>query len=111
LSDYHLETFMINLPLPQPYLRCSGDVTAAPQAKTACGLRDWARESCVGEYALLALTVTTDLPPVTPAQAPAQGARSPVPGVAPSGGVIAADWGPALVDALEPNRFVIRSAL
>jgi hypothetical protein len=102
---------MINLAPPQPYLRFFGDVISAPQAKTACGLRDCARESCAGEYSLPASTVTTDLPRVTPARAHAQGARNRVIGVAPSGGVIAADWVPALVDALEPNRFVIRTAL
>jgi hypothetical protein len=61
---------MIHLALSQPYLRFFGDVISAPHAKTACGLRGWARKSCVGEYAL-----------------------------------------PALVEALERNRFTIRSAL
>jgi uncharacterized NAD-dependent epimerase/dehydratase family protein len=92
---------MIDLALPQPYLLFLGDVTSAPHAKTAFGLRDWARERCIGEYALPASTVTTDLPRLTPAQAKAQGARSLVIGVAPPGGVIAAAWVPALVEALE----------
>jgi len=92
---------MIDLALPQPYLLFLGDATSAPHAKTAFGLRDWARERCVGEYALPASTVTTDLPRLTPAQAKAQGARSLVIGVAPPGGVIAAAWVPALVEALE----------
>ncbi len=92
---------MINLCLPQPYLLFLGDTTCAPDAKTAFGLRDWARERCIGEYALPASTVTTGLPRLTPAQARAKGARSLVIGVAPVGGVIAPAWVPALVEALE----------
>jgi D-glutamate N-acetyltransferase len=92
---------MVDLVLPQPYLLFLGDTTSAPHAKTAFGLRDWAPERCVGEYALPASTVTTGLPRLTPAQASAQGARSLVIGVAPSGGVISAVWVPALVEALE----------
>jgi uncharacterized NAD-dependent epimerase/dehydratase family protein len=92
---------MINLSLPQPYLLFLGDTTSAPDAKTAFGLRDWARERCIGEYALPASTVTTGLPRLTPAQAIAKGARSLIIGVAPVGGVIAPAWVPALVEALE----------
>jgi len=92
---------MTNLGLPQPYLLFLGDTTCAPDAKTAFGLRDWARERCLGEYALPAATVTTGLPHLTPAQARAKGARSLVIGVAPVGGVIAPAWVPALVEALE----------
>jgi uncharacterized NAD-dependent epimerase/dehydratase family protein len=92
---------MINLSLPQPYLLFLGDTTSAPDAKTAFGLRDWARERCIGEYALPASTVTTGLARLTPAQAGAKGARSLVIGVAPVGGVIAPAWVPALVEALE----------
>src|SRR5580698_9752333 len=92
---------MINLGLPQPYLLFLGDATCERDAKTAFGLRDWARERCIGEYALPASTVTTNLPRLTPAQAKAEGARRLVIGVAPVGGVIAPAWVPALVEALE----------
>lgn len=92
---------MINLRLPQPYLLFLGDTKCALDAKTAFGLRDWARERCVGEYALPASTVTTGLPRLTPAQAKSSGALSLVIGVAPVGGVIAPAWVPALVEALE----------
>ena len=37
--------------LPAPYLLFVGDVTEAGYAKTAFGLRDWARDLCVGEFA------------------------------------------------------------
>ena len=40
--------------LPQPYLLFLGDVTEPTYAKTAFGLRDWARERCVGEMVVLA---------------------------------------------------------
>jgi len=92
---------MLDLSLPQPYLLFLGDTMNARDAKTAFGLRDWARERCMGEYALPAATVTTGLPRLTPAQAGARGARSLVIGVAPIGGVIAPAWVPALVEALE----------
>lgn len=87
--------------LPQPYLLFLGDVTERGFAKTAFGLRDWARDKCVGEFALPGATVATGLPRMTPAQAAAAGARSLVIGVANTGGVIPPAWVPALVEALE----------
>jgi uncharacterized NAD-dependent epimerase/dehydratase family protein len=92
---------MIDLELPQPYLVFLGDLTVAPFAKTAFGLRDWARERCVGEYALAAATVSIGLPRLAPAEARAQGARSMVIGAATIGGEITAAWIPALEQALE----------
>ena len=44
--------------VPQPYLLFLGGETSAPHAKTAFGLRDWAPELCLGEFALPAATVT-----------------------------------------------------
>ena len=87
--------------LPQPYLLFLGDVTERGFAKTAFGLRDWAADKCVGEFAIAGASVTTGLPAMTPAQAAAAGARSLVIGVANSGGVIPPAWLPALVLALE----------
>src|SRR5690606_17797787 len=69
--------------------------------KTAFGLRDWARERCIGEYAVPGVGVTTGLPFLAPAAARARGARSMVIGVANAGGRIPAPWIPALVEALE----------
>lgn len=97
---------MSALGLPQPYLLFLGDVTSPPHAKTAFGLRDWASERCVGEYGL-STSVTTGLPKLTPAQAKAKGARSVVIGVATMGGVIAPNWVPALVEALEAGLDLI----
>jgi uncharacterized NAD-dependent epimerase/dehydratase family protein len=87
--------------LPQPYLLFLGDTTEPGYAKTAFGLRDWAPERCVGEYACAGATVTTGLPFLTPAQAQARGARAIVIGVANSGGVILDAWLPALLEAIE----------
>lgn len=85
--------------LPRPHLLFLGDVTEPGYAKTAFGLRDWAGEHCVGEYAV------TDGPSVglkrlRPAEAKAAGARSMVIGVANAGGFIPSNWIPALVEAL-----------
>lgn len=91
----------MSLELPQPYLLFLGDVTEAPFAKTAFGLRDWAPERCVGEYALPTATVTTGLPRLTPAEAQARGARALVIGVANRGGMVAPAWMPALLEALD----------
>lgn len=89
------------LNLPQPYLLFLGDTTEAGFAKTAFGLRDWAREQCIGELACSPDAVTLGLPKLTPAQARAQGARSMVIGVANIGGRILDSWMPSLLEALE----------
>jgi uncharacterized NAD-dependent epimerase/dehydratase family protein len=86
--------------LPQPYLLFLGDTTEPGYAKTAFGLRDWAGDRCVGEFACGA-TVTTGLPALTPKQARARGAKGLVIGVANSGGIIYESWIPSLVEALE----------
>jgi hypothetical protein len=60
------------LDLPHPYLLFLGDTTEKGYAKTAFGLRDWARDRCVGEWACAGATVTTDLPRLTPKEARAR---------------------------------------
>ena len=86
--------------LPQPYLLFLGDITEPGYAKTAFGLRDWAPDRCVGEWACGA-TVTAGLPPLSPAKAHALGARGLVIGVANAGGFIPDAWIGSLVEALE----------
>jgi uncharacterized NAD-dependent epimerase/dehydratase family protein len=93
--------------LPQPYLLFLGDTTEKGYAKTAFGLRDWARDRCVGEWSCAGATVTTDLPRLTPKEARARGARALVIGVANTGGVIAESWVPSLVEALESGLDII----
>ena len=87
--------------LPSPYLLFLGDVSNAAYAKTAFGLRDWAADKCLGEFALPAATVSAGLPKLTPGEAQLRGARSMVIGVANEGGRIPPAWIPALVEALE----------
>jgi uncharacterized NAD-dependent epimerase/dehydratase family protein len=95
------------LVLPAPYLLFLGDVTNAAYAKTALGLRDWAGERCIGEFALPEATVTTGLPAMGPADALRAGARSLVIGVANEGGKIPASWVPALVAAIEAGLDIV----
>lgn len=97
----------LGLDLPQPYLLFLGDTTEAGYAKTAFGLRDWARERCVGEFALPSATVTTGLPRMSPKEAKAAGAKALVIGVANSGGFIAESWLRALVEALEAGLDIV----
>jgi uncharacterized NAD-dependent epimerase/dehydratase family protein len=97
----------VPLGLPQPYLLFLGDTVEPGYAKTAFGLRDWAPEKCVGEFALPNATVTTGLPRITPWEAHSRGARALVIGVANSGGFIADSWLPALVDALEAGLDIV----
>ena len=87
--------------LPQPYLLFLGDTTEPSYAKTAFGLRDWASDRCVGEFACAGATVTTGLPFLTPAQAHAAGARAMVVGVANAGGFIPPAWIDPLVAAMD----------
>jgi uncharacterized NAD-dependent epimerase/dehydratase family protein len=105
--EQEAEVDQLSLRLPQPYLLFLGDTVEAGYAKTAFGLRDWARDKCAGEFALPSATVTTGLPKLTPSEAHARGARSLVIGVANSGGFIADSWVPALVEALEAGLDII----
>jgi len=93
--------------LPQPYLLFLGDECDPAHAKTAFGLRDWARAACVGEYALPESSVTTGLPRLTPEEAYRSGARSMVIGIAPAGGALRPTWIPALNAALEAGLDLI----
>lgn len=95
------------LDLPHPYLLFLGDTTEKGYAKTAFGLRDWARGRCVGEWSCAGATVTTDLPRLTPKEARARGARALVIGVANTGGVISESWIPSLIEALESGLDLI----
>jgi uncharacterized NAD-dependent epimerase/dehydratase family protein len=95
------------LNLPRPYLLFLGDTTEPSYAKTAFGLRDWAPEQCVGEFACADGTVTTGLPALTPAEARAKGARGLVIGVANSGGFIPDVWIPALLEAMRAGLDIV----
>jgi uncharacterized NAD-dependent epimerase/dehydratase family protein len=76
-------------------------------AKTAFGVRDWARDRCVGEMSCDPDSVTAGLPALTPAEARARGARSLLIGVANVGGELKANWIGSLLDALEAGLDII----
>ena len=95
------------VPLPAPYLLFLGDTTEPGYAKTAFGLRDWARDRCVGEFALPQGTVTAGLAKLSPREAHARGARSIVIGVANTGGVLKPEWIPGLVEGLEAGLDIV----
>ena len=107
IQSMPFEPVRARLILPEPYLLFLGDVTEPGYAKTAYGLRDWAPDKCVGEWALAGATVTTGLPRLAPAAAVAAGAKALVIGIANSGGVIPPGWFPALVQALEAGLDVV----
>jgi uncharacterized NAD-dependent epimerase/dehydratase family protein len=86
--------------LNAPYVLFLGAVDSAAQAKTAFGLRDWAREKCLSEYALPGCTIELGLPRYALAEARARGARSLLIGVANYGGYIDPAWLPTLLEAL-----------
>jgi uncharacterized NAD-dependent epimerase/dehydratase family protein len=93
--------------LPYPYLLFLGDTTEKGYAKTAFGLRDWAKDRCVGEWSCDGATVSTGLPRLSPKEARARGARALVIGVANSGGVITESWMPSLIEALESGLDIV----
>jgi uncharacterized NAD-dependent epimerase/dehydratase family protein len=97
----------MNLELPFPYLLFLGETTQPQFAKTAYGLRDWAPEKCVGEWACAGTTITTGLPRLSPREAKQIGARAMVIGVANIGGSINASWMPLLLTALESGLDLI----
>ena len=95
------------LALPGPYLLFLGDTIEPGYAKTAFGLRDWAPDRCIGEFALPEARVSTGLQQLSPAEAQARGARSLVIGVANAGGRIPDSWTAALLEALEAGLDIV----
>lgn len=93
--------------LPSPYLLFLGDVSDPRYAKTALGLKDWAPDRCVGEWAVPAGGFSTGLAVLTPAEARAAGARALLIGVANVGGVIPATWIGPVVEAIEAGLDVV----
>jgi uncharacterized NAD-dependent epimerase/dehydratase family protein len=87
--------------IPGPYLLFLGDITDELSAKTACGMRDWRRQDCVGQYRLHPGVVDLGLPDLTPREARARGARSMVIGVANSGGYIPQSWLAGILAAID----------
>lgn len=87
--------------LRKPYLLLIGDVENPVNAKTALGLRDWAREVCLGQLRFTERAVNLDLPEMSPKEAVSKGAGTLVIGIAPPGGQLPASWHQILNEALE----------
>lgn len=86
--------------LRKPYLLFLGDAAAAPLAKTAFGLRDWAGDDVVGQVRLPGCGVDLGVPDLGFEEAVARGARSLVVGVAPVGGAVPEAWIPVFEAAI-----------
>lgn len=87
--------------IPGKYLLFLGDVADRLDAKTACGLLDWAPERCAGQWRLPSCGIDLGLPDLDFAQARAAGAQTLVIGVTPFGGAIADAWVAPIVAAIE----------
>ncbi len=84
-----------------PYLLFTGDVTEPGYAKTAFGLRDWARDKCLAQWVLGDGSLDLGLPRMDAAAAARAGARSVIVAVSNRGGFISDHWVPALAQAAE----------
>jgi uncharacterized NAD-dependent epimerase/dehydratase family protein len=93
--------------LPRPYLLFLGEDADLPYAKTACGLRDWAPESCIGELTCAGAKGSIGLPALLPPEARRRGARAVVIGVANMGGQLKASWLAPLLACIEAGLDVI----
>ncbi len=93
--------------LRKPYLLFVGDAQDAAEAKTAFGLRDWARDACVAQLRLPQSRLDLGLPDMTPEAAARAGAGSLVIGVAPVGGQIPREWESVLHAAIAAGLDVV----
>jgi uncharacterized NAD-dependent epimerase/dehydratase family protein len=84
-----------------PYLLYLADAQEILSLKIAKSTVDWRPELCVGEIALPDCTVTLGVPRLTLAEAKERGAKTLVIGMNNSGGTIAANWIPTILEALE----------
>lgn len=87
--------------LRKPYLLLIGDVESPINAKTACGLRDWIPEACLGQLRFTNCAVDLGLSELSPQEAAARGAKTLVIGIAPPGGGLPQSWHAVLVASLE----------
>ncbi len=92
--------------LIKPYLLFLGDAPDTLAAKVALGIRQWRPEDCVGQFRMAGCRADADLPDMTIAEGAAAGAKTLVVGVANRGGVIAATWIEALLEALNKGMDV-----
>ena len=95
------------LAIRKPYAVFLGDAQDHILAKTAYGLRDWARQDCLAQIREPASVVDLGLPDTDVPGARALGAESIVIGIAPDGGQLPRAWRPALLDALDQGMDVV----
>lgn len=91
----------------KPYLIFLGDAAEPVLAKTAFGVRDWARQDCLAQWRLPECQVDLGLPDHDPASAAAVGARSLLIGIAPGGGRIPLAWVPGLQSAIAAGLDIV----
>src|SRR6266851_2554115 len=87
--------------LRTPYLLFLGDAHDQLAAKTAAGVAHWRPEWCVGQFRLPGCNADLGLADLTIEEAASRGAKTVVVGIANRGGVIAENWLPALLLALD----------
>ena len=87
--------------IQNPYLLFLGDAKEVLSLKVAKGVVDWRPELCVGELGLPDCSVTLGLESLTLGEARERGARTMVVGMNNSGGNIAPEWIPTILQALE----------
>ncbi len=87
--------------LRTPYLLFLGDAHDQLAAKTAAGVAHWRPEWCVGQFRLPGCHADLGLADLTIEEAAARGAKTVIVGIANRGGVIAENWLPALLRALD----------
>jgi uncharacterized NAD-dependent epimerase/dehydratase family protein len=93
--------------LRKPYLLFIGDAEDEAEAKTACGLRDWARDACKAQLRLPQARLDLGLPDMTPDEAARAGVGSLVIGIAPVGGQIPREWEAVLHAAIAAGLDVV----
>src|SRR4029079_10154499 len=86
------EHFTTGVKLRTHYLLFLGDATDAAEAKTACGLRDWARDACKAQLRLPEAKLDLGLPDMTPDEAARAGVGSRGLVVSPVGAQIPLEW-------------------
>ena len=87
--------------IAKPYLLFLGDAPDDLAVKTAKGIADWQRASCLGQLRLPACKSDLGLPDLTVHEAAGRGARTLVVGVVNAGGVLPESWVETLAAALE----------
>jgi uncharacterized NAD-dependent epimerase/dehydratase family protein len=90
-----------------PYLLFIGDAVDPLSIKMARSAADWCGEHCVGEFTLPGCQVSTGLRNMSIAEAAKLGAKTFVLGFANSGGTLAPEWIPSILEALDGGLHIV----